>query len=184
MRDRPCRWHGSFGGKMLTDTLHYGLLIALAIALGVAALTDVRRRQIDNWLTGAIALAAPLFWWANPEIQWIDVAWQVGFALMAAMVLIGIYALGHAMGVVILGGGDIKLLGALALWLPPLLFANLLIIMGAVGGIMAVGFGVRRGVFKPKTPGVLPYGVAIAAGGLWVLAFNLLPAANAAAASV
>jgi prepilin peptidase CpaA len=45
--------------------ISYGLLIALAIALVVAAFTDIRRRQIDNWLNGAIALGAPLFWWAS-----------------------------------------------------------------------------------------------------------------------
>ena len=50
---------------MLTTTIHYGLLITLAIALVVAAFTDIRRRQIDNWLTGAIALGAPLLWWAS-----------------------------------------------------------------------------------------------------------------------
>ena len=42
----------------------YGLLAALAIALLVAAFTDWRRRQIDNKLTAAIALTAPLFWLA------------------------------------------------------------------------------------------------------------------------
>ena len=48
---------------MLTSYIHYGLLIALAIALVFAAGTDIHRRQIDNWLNIAIALGAPLFWW-------------------------------------------------------------------------------------------------------------------------
>ena len=57
-----------------------------------------------------------------------------------------------------------------------------LIVGGAVvGGVMAVGFVVRRVVFKPKTPGYLPYGVAIAVGGLWVLALNYLPVGAIAA---
>ena len=177
MKDSPCASHGNFGGIILTDTIHYGLLIALAIALVVAAFTDIRRRQIDNWLTGAIALGAPLLWWASEMTLWPDVAWQLGFALIAAAVLIGIYALGTALGVVILGGGDVKLLGALALWISWASYLQLLFIMAAVGGLMAFGFIIRRVVFKPKTPGVLPYGVAIAAGGLWVLAFNLFPEA-------
>jgi prepilin peptidase CpaA len=45
--------------------MSYGLLAALAIALLVAAYTDMRRRQIDNELNAIIALAAPLFWWAS-----------------------------------------------------------------------------------------------------------------------
>ncbi len=50
---------------MLGGYLHYGLLVALAIALLVAAATDWRRRQIDNWLNAGIALTAPLFWLAS-----------------------------------------------------------------------------------------------------------------------
>ena len=39
----------------------YVLLGGLAIALLVAAFTDIRRRQIDNWLNLGIAATAPLF---------------------------------------------------------------------------------------------------------------------------
>ena len=46
------------GALMLGEYIHYGLLVALAIALLVAAFTDLRRRQIDNWLTAGVALAA------------------------------------------------------------------------------------------------------------------------------
>jgi prepilin peptidase CpaA len=55
----------------------YVLLAALAIALVVAAVTDIRRRQIDNWLNAAIALTAPLYWWASDLGLWPGVAWQV-----------------------------------------------------------------------------------------------------------
>ena len=44
---------------MLSDYLHYALLIALAIALVTAAITDLRSRRIANWLTGGGALGAP-----------------------------------------------------------------------------------------------------------------------------
>lgn len=43
----------------------YLLLAGLAIALVTAAVTDLRRREIDNWLNAAIALTAPLYWWAS-----------------------------------------------------------------------------------------------------------------------
>ncbi len=169
---------------MLTSTIHYGLLIALAIALVFAAVSDIRRRQIDNWLTAAIALGAPVFWWASEMTLWPDIAWQFGFALLATSVLIGIYAIGYKMGVLILGGGDVKLLAALSLWLMPMDYMQLLLIMATVGGIIAVGFVVRRVVLKPRTPGVLPYGVAIAFGGLWIIYFNLVPQAALAAGSL
>ena len=51
---------------MLWGTLiSYALLAGLATALLLAALTDLRRREIDNGLNGAIALAAPLYWLAS-----------------------------------------------------------------------------------------------------------------------
>ncbi|MBS1239980.1 MAG: peptidase [Proteobacteria bacterium] len=50
---------------MQDANIQYVLLAALAIALLVAAFTDIRSRQIANWLNGAIALGAPLFWWAS-----------------------------------------------------------------------------------------------------------------------
>jgi len=74
--------------------------------------------------------------------------------------------------VLILGGGDVKLLAALSLWFTPVSYVQMLAVMSVFGGFLAIGFIVRRLVFKPKTPGRLPYGVAIAIGGLWVLALN------------
>lgn len=146
--------------------LHYGLLIVLAIALIFAAFTDIRSRIIANWLNAAIALGAPMFWFASGMAFWPDMAIQLGFALMVSAAMIALYALG------LLGGGDIKLLAALSLWIAPFDYMTLLVIMAAVGGIMAICFVVRRIVFKPKTPGQLPYGVAIASGALWVLTIN------------
>jgi prepilin peptidase CpaA len=155
----------------------YVLLIGLAIALLVAAFTDIRRRQIDNWLNGAMALAAPLFWWASGLSLWPDMVWQLAFALGVCAVLIGIAFIGYKLNVLILGGGDIKLLGALSLWLAPFTYVQMLLIMSLFGGAMAVAFIIRRVVLKPKTPGRLPYGVAIAFGALFVLAPKILPVA-------
>ena len=104
------------GALMLGEYIHYGLLVALAIALLVAAFTDLRRRQIDNWLTAGVALAAPLFWWTSGLSLSPDVAIQFGVALGAFVVLAGLFALR------MMGGGDVKLLTALALWIAPGLF--------------------------------------------------------------
>ena len=95
--------------------LTYGLLGALAIALVFAAFTDIRRRQIDNWLNGGIALAAPLFWWAS-GLGYMQIGWQLGVAVASFAVLAVLFAL-RAMG-----GGDVKLLTALALWIRPVIF--------------------------------------------------------------
>ncbi len=154
---------------------HYGLLVALAIALLVAAFTDLRRRQIDNWLTGAIALGAPLFWWASGISLWPGVAIQLGVALAAFAVLAGLFALR------MMGGGDVKLLTALALWIEPGLFLQLLIVMALAGGVLTIVLGAWHVMRRQRDRLAVPYGVAISAGGLWVLGIHYLPAAATAA---
>jgi prepilin peptidase CpaA len=158
---------------MLDDPFKYGLLAALAIALLVAAVTDLRSRHIGNWLNGGIALAAPLFWWASDLALWPDVALQLGVALATFAVLAVLFAL-KAMG-----GGDVKLLTALALWIAPLLFLKLVIVMALVGGVLTLGFGAWHVMRRQRDKLAIPYGVAIAMAGLWVLGTDYLPAASA-----
>ena len=156
----------------MIEYLKYGLLIALAIALIVAAISDIRERKIANWLNIAIAAGAPLFWFASGMAFWPDMAIQLGLAFVVFWAFAGLFALGW------LGGGDVKLLGALALWLTPMSFLNLLLVMAFVGGGIAVAFVIRRVIWKPKTQGTLPYGVAITAGALWVLCWTYFPSAT------
>lgn len=139
------------------------LLGCLAIALLIAAFTDLRRREIDNWLTGGIALAAPLFWWASGLALWPDIAWQLGVALIAFAVATGIFALGG------MGGGDVKLIGALALWIAPLWFLRLLIVMSLVGAVVTIVFALAHRVRRREGKPEIPYGLAISAAGLWTL---------------
>ena len=160
---------------MLTTTIHYGLLIALAIALVFAAFTDLRRRQIDNWLNAAIALAAPAFWWSSGLSLWPDVALQLGVALAAFALLAGMFALK------MMGGGDVKLLTVLALWIQWDVFVQLLMVMALAGGVLTIVMGAWHVMRRQRDRLAIPYGVAIAFGGLWVLYFNLLPAATMAA---
>ena len=147
----------------------YGLLGALAIGLLVAAFTDIRRRQIDNWLNGAIALGAPLFWWASGLSLWPGVAWQLAIALGSFVILAGLFAV-RAMG-----GGDVKLLTALALWIEPTWFLRLVIIMALVGGVLTIVLGAWHVARRQRDRLAVPYGVAIAGAGLWVLAAQYLP---------
>ena len=158
---------------MQGGVIHYGLLVALAIALLIAAFTDLRRRQIDNWLNAAIALGAPLFWWASGLSLWPDVAIQLGTALAAFAVLAGLFALGQ------MGGGDVKLLTALALWIEPEWFVRLIIVMALIGGALTIVLGAWHLARRQRDKLAIPYGVAIAAAGLWVLGTHSLPQAGA-----
>jgi prepilin peptidase CpaA len=148
---------------MLDDPFKYGLLAALAIALLVAAVTDLRSRRIGNWLTGAIALAAPLFWVASGLDLWPEIAMQFGVALATFAVLAALFNIGA------MGGGDVKLLTALALWIEPALFLSFLFVMALVGGAVTVVFGAWHVARRRRERLAVPYGVAIALAGQWTL---------------
>ncbi|WP_231467302.1 prepilin peptidase [Novosphingobium sp. CECT 9465] len=142
----------------------YGLVGALAIALLVAAFTDIRRRQIDNWLNAAVALGAPAFWWASGLSVWPDMVIQVALALATFVALAGLFALK------LMGGGDVKLLSALALWLAPMTFLKLLVVMSLLGGLLTIIFAAWHYTVTRKRDAKIPYGVAIASAGLITLA--------------
>lgn len=137
----------------------YALLAALATALLVASFTDLKRRQIDNWLNLAVALGAPLFW-LSTGLDWTGVAFQIGLAAATFAVACLLFALRQ------MGGGDVKLLTALALWFVPDAFLLLVIMMAVVGGgasIAAAAFNMRR------VPGEgLRDGIAMVAATAWV----------------
>lgn len=145
----------------------YGLVGALAIALLVAAFTDIRRRQIDNWLNAAVALGAPVFWWASDMAVWPDVAMQIALALVSFLFFAGLFALKQ------MGGGDVKLLTALALWLAPITFLKLLIMMSIIGAVLTLGFAAWQFTITRKRAVKIPYGIAIASAGLITLAPTL-----------
>lgn len=149
----------------------YALLIALATALLIAAVTDLRHRQIDNWLTAAIALAAPLFWIAS-GLGWVGIGFQLAIALVTFLVLVGIFATGA------MGGGDVKLLTALALWIQPVWFLKLIVVMAMVGGVLTIACAGWHFARRKREKIAVPYGIAISAAGLWVLASQYLPVAQ------
>lgn len=123
---------------MLHTPISYGLLGLLAIGLLFASVTDLKRREIDNWLNATIALTAPAFWWACGLPLWPDVALHVGVALAAFAIAAGLFAIGQ------MGGGDVKLIAALALWFPPALFLQMLIVMAVLGYVLTMGLGALR----------------------------------------
>lgn len=139
----------------------YLLLGGLAIALATAAYTDLKRRQIDNWLNAAIALAAPLYWFSSGYSLWPAAAWQIGMALIVLFGFALIFARGG------MGGGDVKLLAALALWLPPMVFFTALFLTSLVGGAMSMVAGVRN--LSLGSDATAKRGLAFTGTALWVL---------------
>ncbi len=144
------------------------LVAVLGCLLLVAVFTDLKGRTIEHWTNGAIALLAPFYWWSLGYALWPDVAIQIGIALGVFAVFAAIYATGA------MGGGDVKLLGALALWLPILPLMDMLFIMALAGGVITIIAIVSHKIRKMQDKIEVPYGVAIAVGGLWVMSEQYL----------
>jgi prepilin peptidase CpaA len=143
-----------------------GVLCALLVA---AAIEDVARLRVSNIIViGVIASAVLAVVLAGPTIA----IWQN--VLVFALLLAGgtlLFGLGKV------GGGDVKLFAAMGLW------TNLhqgLILVAAIfiaGGFVALAVLFPR-LFSKRKIGlrsgkkVVPYAVAIAAGGLLVIALQ------------
>ena len=153
---------------MINVEYTYLLLGLLGLLLLVAAVIDVRTFTISNRLNAAVALLAPVYWWSIGLPLWPDAAIQVGIALAVFVLLAGAFYAG------MMGGGDVKLAAALALWFSPASTLKFLVLMSIAGGVLTlVVLGVHRFRKKPGRPEI-PYGVAIAFGGLWILAQRFL----------
>lgn len=140
----------------------------LALLLIVAAVWDLRTRTIPNSLNAAVALLAIPFWWATGVDPWPGAAIQIA---MAAAVF-GMFAIAFAFGG--MGGGDVKMVAAVALWLPPGAVLMLLVIMSLAGGLLTLVMLARHRMAKSPHQLEIPYGVAIAFAGLWLISERFL----------
>ena len=149
---------------MFNSTFTQLLLIVLATLLVVAAVVDVRTFTISNKLTLAVALLAPVYWLAVPVTLWPEVPIQIAGAVIVFLLLAAAFYAG------MMGGGDVKLAAALALWFPPGLTIKFLVLMSIAGGVLTLTLlAWHRAKHREGRPEI-PYGVAIAFGGLAILA--------------
>ena len=144
------------------------LLAILAILLVVAAIIDVRTFTISNGLNAVVALLAPLYWLSVGLDPWPGMAIQVGVAAG----VFALFALAFVVGM--MGGGDVKLAAALALWFPPGATLKFLVLMSVAGGVLTVLVLIAHRLRKREGRPEIPYGVAIAFGGLAILAQRYL----------
>jgi prepilin peptidase CpaA len=144
------------------------LLIGLAATLVAAAVIDVRTFTISNRLNLAVALSAPLYWLSISMAPWPGMATQLAAGGIVFAILAGAFYAG------MMGGGDVKLAAALALWFPPAGTVKFLVLMSLAGGVLTLVIlawhRLRRREGRPE----IPYGVAIAFGGLAILTQRFL----------
>ena len=158
-----------------------------------AAISDLRAYIIPNRVCLAVAGLYPAYVLAlyaagGPPVAW---AWSLLCALIVFVGGVALFAIGA------MGGGDVKLLSAVTLWAGPDLVFPFVFVTALAGAALAVIFALRlcladareqadgtmtlgvltAGIFRlrhaPLMKLVLPYGVAIAGGGLFV-SFRLM----------
>lgn len=152
------------------------IALYLVFAMLATMWLDVTRYTIPNWLVGSLLLLYPVAVYLSPDV----IEWEMALAAMGLVFVVGciIFMLR------VMGGGDIKLITVLALWVcwnGLLDFVLLFAILGGVFSILLI-IGRRMMVYAPiDAPRVLqknapiPYGVAIALAFLWLMQQDKIP---------
>ena len=162
--------------------LQVSSLAVFALLLVGAGWQDLRTMRIANGVSLAVVGCFVCWALASLALGTISLA-AIAWSVACAAILFAVGALGFAAGV--MGGGDVKLLGAGALFAGPDHLLVFLTVTALAGGLLglAVLAGARLGPAELAPAGAararlragLPYGPAIAAGGLWVAAMLAAP---------
>ncbi len=157
---------------MVMASFHIALLIGAAALLVAAAVNDCLHYRIPNKICAALLICFPLFILTAPH----SIDWKQ-HVMVFALILIAGFAMfmGH-----LAGAGDIKLLAVTGLWAGPHLIAVFLAGTAVAGSFVALGMAMlthyrnktaelhhQPAIAVAKVP--IPYGMAIAAGGLNIL---------------
>jgi prepilin peptidase CpaA len=126
-------------------------LIAAAVTmvlLVIAAVSDITRYRIPNAIVCAIVAAfavGAIFNFAWPAIVWPVLAGVAMFLLGALLFAFGLF-----------GGGDVKLIAAMALWTSFADLPRFLLIMAAAGGLIGLVLLIKRKRQQPAMASPAP----------------------------
>ena len=154
--------------------LHIALMFNAASVFVAAAVNDACSYRIPNYMSALLLLLFPFFVVTAPfAIDWHQ---HLGVFALVALSGFGMF-MGH-----LIGAGDIKLLASASLWAGPHFIAVLLVVTAIAGGILSIVMAImthyrHRGAENapPLDKIAIPYGIAIAAGGLSVLGLLAKP---------
>jgi len=157
-----------------STALHLATLGVAAALFAAAAVSDVRSYRIPNFLCAALLLLFPFYALTAPQ----PIAWDQNIAVFTLVSAVGFIAFWRGL----FGAGDVKLLAVASLWAGPHWIAVLLFVMALAGGIESFVAGATV-FFKRSKNGALPrfgkvqipYGVAIATGGVTMLGLMAHP---------
>ncbi len=128
---------------------------ALAAVLGWLALVDLKTHTLPNLLVATVAVTAAALAWLNDTL-WLNLALAITMLLVFGGAALGLQRL---RGRTVLGMGDVKLIGALALWLGADM--PLALVAASVLGLVQIGLG--RGRDR-----VIAFGPPLMAGSLFI----------------
>lgn len=153
-----------------------------------AAYSDISRYILSNRLCLVTFFLYPLYlcalYLAGHGLPLNDILWAGAFSLIIFLICAGLFAGG------MMGGGDVKLIPAVALWAGPDHILPYLFITSLTGGLIATIIVIKNRIKMSKyykssanvnfseakmEKNQVPYGVGIALGGLYV-AWKLLMA--------
>lgn len=155
---------------MLTPVPFIQALVCLTFLslLAWAAASDARRYLIPNRISVALLLLYPAYGLTLPPAA----------AVASAGVGLLVFAAGAALFAMrAMGGGDVKLMAAVALWAGPAHVIEFITMTTMAGGLLAASLLTpARALFPaaaaliegPEARPRVPYGIAIAVGGLFV----------------
>jgi len=116
--------------NLILKALVTSLPLVVILLMMAAAYTDWTKRTISN-LISLIIIAAFLFFSMVAELR-VPLWQHLSVAVGVLIVLLPLFAIGK------MGGGDVKLLAAGALWAGPLGVFNFLFVTAISGGILAL----------------------------------------------
>ena len=164
---------------MQSGVIWQSTVICFAILLIWAAYSDARSFTIPNKLPVSIALLYPAYVIGTPmPVDWVGALMVAGIVLVVGFCLFACKAF---------GGGDAKLMAATTLWVGPAMMFDYVFITALAGGLLAAGMWFQHRLSRAVSIGhilvtsdeedfgkrPMPYGVALALGGLYV-AFTIL----------
>ncbi|MEL6567521.1 MAG: prepilin peptidase [Pseudomonadota bacterium] len=149
--------------------LTFAALACLSLCI-FAALHDVATLKIPNWVNASIA-GLGISALAVSGLPLVDMGWHLLIGLIAFAISFALFSFG------VFGGGDAKMIPAVALWMGPVAIVPFLVWTAFIGGgIALVGLAARYAPLPQTTPSWVtntlsrgegvPYGVAIAGGAL------------------
>jgi prepilin peptidase CpaA len=154
--------------EFISPLLHQACLGLFVFLLLLAGWTDLKTFTIPNHIPFALLVLVLPFGMTSQS----TFLWWTSFAIGAAVLVVGL----GFFSMKLMGGGDVKLMAVVALWAGPAHALDFILVTTLAGGFLSGfallkrKFGFAGGWDNQPSQNVVPYGLAIAFGGLGLAA--------------